>query len=175
MKKHYHLLTISDWPHSLVCYRQAECLALQQAAKRDLDSILPELQHALDCLTKLRTEHIREVKSMGKPPPGVLLTMEALCVVFRKEKHDWDASRELLKDPGRFKESLLAYDKDNIPEEVAEKIETYTARDDFDPTQIRKASVACEAMCLWVRAMGKYHAVLKEVRPVWICSVFAAC
>jgi dynein heavy chain len=35
----------------------------------------------------------------------------------------------------------------------------------FTPVAVRKSSVACEAICMWVRAMYKYHFVAKAVEP----------
>lgn len=36
---------------------------------------------------------------------------------------------------------------------------------DFEAKQIEKASKACTAICLWVRAMHKYNTVAKQVEP----------
>merc|ERR1719326_153863 len=62
-------------------------------------------------------------------------------------------------------DSLMNYDKENIPDNVIQKIEPYINREDFDPAAIKKASVACEAMCMWVGAMFKYNQVAKQVEP----------
>ena len=35
----------------------------------------------------------------------------------------------------------------------------------FTPAQVQKASKACTAMCMWVRAMHKYHQVSVMVEP----------
>merc|ERR1719506_726725 len=59
----------------------------------------------------------------------------------------------------------MHFDRDNIPDPVIKKISAYIDRDDFEPAQIKKASVACEAICMWVRAMYKYHWVAKAVEP----------
>lgn len=49
----------------------------------------------------------------------------------------------------------MHYDKENIADSVIDKITPYIEREDFDPQAIKKASVACEAICMWVRAMFK--------------------
>merc|ERR1719188_1720029 len=59
----------------------------------------------------------------------------------------------------------MNFDKDNIPDKVVQTITPYMEREDFDPAAIKKASIACEAICLWVRAMYKYHFVAKAVEP----------
>lgn len=56
--------------------------------------------------------------------------------------------------------------QEHIPEAVIQKIQHYIEREDFDPIAIRKASVACEALCMWTQAMYKYHFVYKAVRAL---------
>ncbi|CDI82020.1 hypothetical protein EAH_00024820 [Eimeria acervulina] len=160
--------------------KATETQALKDDAQRDLDEALPALEEAVECVKKLKSDHIREVKALSKPPSGVILTMEAVCIMFGVppvKKHDpsrpglkiedyWEsAQHKLLKDPKKLLEDLLKYDKDNIPESIIATIGPYIERTDFDPTAIRKASVACEAICMWVRAMFKYYHVAKTVEP----------
>lgn len=47
-----------------------------------LDEALPSLYAAQQALKVLKKSHIVEVKSMAKPPPGVILTMEAVCIMM---------------------------------------------------------------------------------------------
>ncbi|CDJ34396.1 uncharacterized protein EMH_0001030 [Eimeria mitis] len=160
--------------------KATETQALKDDAQRDLDEALPALEEAVECVKKLKSDHIREVKALSKPPSGVILTMEAVCIMFGvppvkkpdptrpglKIEDYWEsAQHKLLKDPKKLLEDLLKYDKDNIPESIIATISPYIERTDFDPTAIRKASVACEAICMWVRAMFKYYHVAKTVEP----------
>ncbi|CDI85223.1 hypothetical protein EPH_0053350 [Eimeria praecox] len=160
--------------------KATETQALKDDAQRDLDEALPALEEAVECVKKLKSDHIREVKALSKPPSGVILTMEAVCIMFGvppvkkpdpsrpgvKIEDYWEsAQHKLLKDPKKLLEDLLKYDKDNIPETIIATIGPYIERTDFDPTAIRKASVACEAICMWVRAMFKYYHVAKTVEP----------
>merc|ERR1719482_1504930 len=78
----------------------------------------------------------------------------------------WETSqKEVLSDPKKLLDRLFDFDKDNIPDKVISNITPYMEREDFDPAAIKKASIACEAICLWVRAMYKYHFVAKAVEP----------
>lgn len=65
-----------------------------------------------------------QVRAMQRPPQGVKLVIEAVCILKgikpKKvageklgEKVDdyWDAGKSLLQDPGKFLESLFKYDK----------------------------------------------------------------
>ena len=71
----------------------------------------------------------------------------------------------LLTDPGKFLESLVAYDKDNLPDSVIQKIEPYINSEAFTPAAISKVSKACTSICQWVRAMHKFHFVNRSVAP----------
>ena len=44
-------------------------------------------------------------------------------------------------------------------------IDPFMSNTDFEPKQIEKASKACTAICMWVRAMHKFNAVSKQVEP----------
>ena len=72
---------------------------------------------------------------------------------------------ETLSNRIRNISDLKNFDKDNIPESVIEKIQPLIDDEGFEPTKIRGASVACEAMCMWTRAMHTYYFVAKEVEP----------
>jgi len=78
----------------------------------------------------------------------------------------WEVSqKQVLTDPKKLLEDLFDFDKDNIPEKVIQTIAPYMEREDFDPAAIKKASIACEALCMWTRAMYKYHFVARAVEP----------
>lgn len=77
----------------------------------------------------------------------------------------WKASLRILGDI-RFLESLLNYDKDNIPERIMNKIRTtILTNPNFDPERIRQVSTACEGLCRWVFALSEYDKVAKVVAP----------
>ncbi|CAB1101954.1 unnamed protein product [Ectocarpus sp. CCAP 1310/34] len=170
----------------------------------------------------------KTVKSLGKPPYGVKLTMEATCIMFgikpdkindpdnpgkkasrgplvsfgrashgmttsppREEPkcllhvhepaclilfrffcwppqiNDWfgAAKKTLLSNANKLLQDMQEFDKDNIPDKVIAAIDPFVVNPDFEAKQIEKASKACTAICLWVRAMHKYNMVAKQVEP----------
>merc|ERR1719171_2888641 len=160
--------------------KAAEAKVIKDDAQKVLDEALPALDLAVQCLRRLKKEHINEVKQLANPPAGVRLCMEAVCVMFevkpvkvadpnnpgKKIEDYWAASKtEVLTNADALLQKLMNYDKENIPDAVIKKIEPYINREDIDPAAIKKASVACEAMCMWVGAMYKYNTVAKAVEP----------
>jgi len=66
----------------------------------------------------------------------------------------------------KFLDSLLHFDKDNIPDKVIETIrKEYLTNPDFNPEKIKKVSTACEGLCRWVIAMSEYDIIAKIVAP----------
>ncbi len=64
-----------------------------------------------------------------------------------------------------FLQSLLEYDKDNIPAAIIEKIRPYIQNPEFKPEKIKRISKAAMSLCAWVRAIETYHNVLQDVKP----------
>lgn len=48
-----------------------------------MDRALPMLDKAVESLKELNKSHIDEVRNFKKPPSGVVLTMEAACIMLR--------------------------------------------------------------------------------------------
>ncbi|XP_009304459.3 dynein axonemal heavy chain 1 [Danio rerio] len=152
--------------------------AIADDAQKDLNEALPALDAALASLQSLKKNDVVEVRAMQRPPPGVKLVIEAVCILKgikpKKvageklgEKVDdyWDAGKGLLQDPGKFLESLFKYDKDNIPDSVIKQVQPYMDNPEFHPDSIAKVSKACTSICQWVRAMHVYHFVARAVEP----------
>jgi len=113
---------------------------------------------AANCaLGKVRKGDLGELKCFGAPPVGVLLTMQAVCILLGlEEAPNWDTAKKLLADAGLI-HKLQTFDKDSIPSGVITKIASLVARADFAPEAIKKVSAACEHLCTWVHAVYRYH------------------
>ncbi|XP_028047400.2 dynein heavy chain 7, axonemal [Monomorium pharaonis] len=154
----------------------AEAKEIRAECDADLKEVMPILEAANAALNTLTPQDIQIVKSMKRPPAGVRLVMEAICILkdVKPERVQgpegpmddyWKPSLRILGDI-RFLESLLNYDKDNIPERIMAKIRTtILTNPNFDPERIRQVSTACEGLCRWVFALSEYDKVAKVVAP----------
>jgi dynein heavy chain len=155
-----------------------ETKTIADDAQRDLDEALPALDAAVASLKSLNKSDVVEVRALMRPPPGVRLVIEAVSIMKEvkpkkvagekmgtKVDDYWEPGKALLQDPTKFLEGLFKYDKENIPDQVIQKIQPYIDNDDFQPAAIAKVSKACTSICQWVRAMHKYHFVAKGVAP----------
>ncbi|XP_053577059.1 dynein axonemal heavy chain 1 [Bombina bombina] len=147
-------------------------------AQKDLDEALPALDAALASLKSLNRNDVIEVRAMQRPPEGVKLVIEAVCIIKgvkpKKVAGDkpgskiddyWEPGKGLLQDPGKFLDGLFKFDRDNIPEAAIKSIQPYIDNEEFQPAAISRVSKACTSICEWVRAMHKYHFVARGVEP----------
>eukprot|EP01031_Cornospumella_fuschlensis_P032177 gene32177-38921_t len=160
--------------------KAADAKAIADDAQKDLAEALPALAEATKCLEELKKSDIDEVKSLKTPPSGVVLTMKVVCLMFDVKpikKNDpnkpgakiddyWEAGQKsLLTDAKAFLNSLFVFDKDNIPDRIIKAISPIIDDPSFTPQAIERSSKACTAICMWARAMHKYHFVALGVAP----------
>ena len=140
--------------------------ALKAECEEALAEALPALDSAVKALKTLSKSDIVEVKSMKKPPGGVKLTMEAVCMLMgvkpkrvpnpsgRGRIDDyWEPAQKQLLGDSKFLKKLMNYDKNNIPKEYMDKIKPYGKNSQFTPAVIKNASTACAGLCKWGHAM----------------------
>merc|ERR1719287_1262 len=60
----------------------SEATAIKADCEKDLAAAMPALEAAVDALSKLSKGDIGEVKAMKTPPAGVILTAQAMCIMF---------------------------------------------------------------------------------------------
>lgn len=75
------------------------------------------------------------------------------------------AQKHLLSNANKLLDDMTNYDKENIPSSIISQIKEFYDDPTFTPEIIEKASKACRAMCMWVRAMYRYHEVTLIVKP----------
>jgi dynein heavy chain, axonemal len=156
-----------------------ETRAIASEASERLAEATPALEMALQSLQVLSKNDIQEVRALQRPPQGVKLTIEAVCILKqvdpmrvpvagvpgKKEDDYWEPGRGLLNDAGKFLQSLQEFDKENIPEIVIQKLQKHIDSPDFDPIKIERTSKACKSLCMWCRAMHSFYMINKEVAP----------
>ena len=156
------------------CARQAAAAkVIRDECESELAQALPALKSAVQALKTLTKSDIVVVKSMRKPPPGVRLVLETVCIVLKVkpvknqkgERDYWLAAQKSLLNDTRFVKRLRTFNKDKMTAAVAKKLQPYIENPEFQPETIKFASTAAEGMCKWVRAMVSYHHTAKDVEP----------
>jgi len=162
------------------CSKQAaEANAMKESCEADLAEAMPALEKAVKALKNLKKSDLDEIKVMQRPPPGVKLTMEALCLMFgikpdkvkdpdggtKKIDDYWAPAKKDLLGNSKFLDELFNYDKDNIDERVIAKISKFVQMPDFQVEKVYKQSVAAAGLASWVHAMAVYDRVARVVAP----------
>ncbi|XP_043269180.1 dynein axonemal heavy chain 1-like [Venturia canescens] len=155
--------------------------AIKDEAEADLSEAKPMLDAAETSLKSLNKNDLTEVKAMKRPPVGVTLVIEAMCIVKdvkplkvagkasgEKVLDYWTPGTQMLADPSHFLNELATFDKKNITEEMINKLKIYVEDPAFHPTKVIQVSRACHSLCLWVHAMYNYYFVNLKVEPKMI-------
>ncbi len=159
-----------------------ECKAIADEANAELRVGEIELEDSLECVKELNKADIDEVRSMKKPPTGVMLTMEAASIMLEsyfpdkkyvmkvengvKKPDYWDFSLKVVsKDGKQMLEMMKYYDKAKLTDRLINRIKVYVENPAFTPKKIEAASKACRAICMWVHAMHKYYIISLAVEP----------
>lgn len=89
-------------------------------AKNELDVALPQLKEAEDALNTINKADISTIKSFANPPAGVMLVLEAVCILLQ-EKTDWTSAKLVLVDMN-FLERLKSFQKETVSDNTLKKL-----------------------------------------------------
>mmetsp|Transcript_69204 Transcript_69204/g.122660 ORF Transcript_69204/g.122660 Transcript_69204/m.122660 type:complete len:256 (+) Transcript_69204:87-854(+) len=119
------------------------------------EATVEALEAAAHVVAAIRIKDIRELKALAKPPKGVGECLGAIPVLFR-QKTDWRSIQGMISNPSKFMERVTKFDKDSITPDMLKDVKKFTDQKDFTPASMKKASVACEGLCMWVLALQAY-------------------
>lgn len=143
---------------------QAEADGIQMECQIELDKAMPILKAAEDALADLKPDDIREVRSFQKPAARVVLVLEAVLILLGEKELSWDRAK-LVMSGMSFIKDLQTYDKDGLTEKVIRSIQKYVKNPEFQPEIVKKSSLACRSLAMWVLAINNYYEVVKVVAP----------
>lgn len=149
----------------IVNKKAEEAKAIADDAEADLAAAKPGLLAAENAVKNLDKNAIVEIKNFAKPPGGVEFVMQALMVMLG-EKTDWKSVKLALGNVGEFMNRLLEFDVEKVSEKIWKKArDGWIDKPEFNPSEVRKVSVAAEALCIWAKAISKYQIIVKNVVP----------
>ena len=161
--------------------QESEVSAINKSAIDELAVAEPALLEATKQLKALDVNDFYELKGTSVPTMTVVKMFEITCLMMKKprprkpndpKKAESDpdgyfdlSKKTLLNNPKEFLNSMLNYDKDNMPDTLVQKVKPMLEKDEVNIDKVRKASKALVAVHIWCNAMVKYHEVLKIVNP----------
>nr|XP_022307449.1 dynein heavy chain domain-containing protein 1-like isoform X4 [Crassostrea virginica] len=123
----------------------------------------PNYHAAMTALKYLCRGEIEEVKSYRLPPALVEFVMNSLCLLFDVPQNWENAKLLMIKD--NFLESMMFYDKDNIPDDIYLKLREFISHEDFQVSRVEQVSKAAAGICMWVHAVYEYAHIHRNMQP----------
>jgi dynein heavy chain len=146
----------------------AKAAAIEQAADKELSAAKPAMEAAaaaVDCLSKAM---LTELKTLPKPPAGVDLVTKCCLIMLEHEykNHKWDRAKKMMANVDKFKEKMLDYRGEDIPEDVVARIEPICSLEDFTPEAMLSKSAAAANLCTWVVNIYGFNRIYVKVKPL---------
>ena len=145
--------------------------AKQIDCEKDLKKAEPALFAAQEALNTLNKANLTELKSFGSPPSAVLMVLGAVMVLIIGQQgkipkdRSWAKIKLMMAKVDHFLDSLVSYEKENIPQSVLVALEPYLKDKDFDPDFVKSKSAAAAGLCSWVINIIKFYEVYCDVEP----------
>ena len=153
---------------------------MKEEAEKQLAQSVPLLEEATRVLKELNKGDLYSLATMRVPTQTVITVMELSCHMFGHKPTKQNlgqaagdtggyfdlAKKTLLKDPTKFLEGMMKYDKENISEKTVKAVRNIIDKPEFSLEDVKKANSAMEGICKWAIAMMKYYELLKIVNPM---------
>uniref|UniRef100_A0A3Q2SZQ2 Dynein axonemal heavy chain 9 n=1 Tax=Fundulus heteroclitus TaxID=8078 RepID=A0A3Q2SZQ2_FUNHE len=142
----------------------------QRDCEEDLAKAEPALQAAQDALNTLNKNNLTELKSFGSPVAAVTNVTAAVMVLTAPagkvpKDRSWKAAKVMMAKVDTFLDSLVNFNKENIPEACLKAIRPYLQDPEFQPDLVASKSYAAAGLCSWVLSIVKFYEVYCEVEP----------
>ena len=79
------------------------------------------------------------------------------------EDRSWAKVRIMMARTDQFINSLINFQKENIPSLVLTELEPYLKDKEFDPDVVRSKSAAAAGLCSWVINTVRYHQIHSDL------------
>jgi len=132
----------------------------------------PMLKAAHQALERLSKRAFAELRAFKTPAPLALSTVQAVYSVLSRPKiHSdigWEEAISVLRDHQALMKQFQAFEYMQNPGEIMQRLSKFVEQPDFYPEYVRRCSMACEAMCLWCRAVYACAKLAVEAESVWL-------
>ncbi|KAI9815391.1 MAG: hypothetical protein M1826_002067 [Phylliscum demangeonii] len=161
--------------------RKATSLEVQAALEKQEEDVASRREHVLHDLARaepavveaqksvsnIKRQHLTEVRSMGSPPAGVKLALEAVCTLLGHKVDTWKTIQGIIRRDD-FIASIVNYDNERqmTRNHRLKMHNDYLSNEDFTFEKVNRASKACGPLVQWVQAQVLYSEILDRVGPL---------
>ncbi|MCJ1311828.1 hypothetical protein MMC25_005501 [Agyrium rufum] len=147
--------------------QELEVARRKEIVNADLEKAEPAVLAAQESVSNIKRQHLTEVRSMGNPPAGVKLALEAVCTLLGHRVDSWKSIQAIMRRDD-FIASIVGYDNERqmTKSHRTKMQQEYLGKDDFTYERVNRASKACGPLVQWVEAQVNYSAILDRVGPL---------
>eukprot|EP00767_Chilomastix_cuspidata_P001620 gnl/Chilomastix_cuspidata/1746.p1 GENE.gnl/Chilomastix_cuspidata/1746~~gnl/Chilomastix_cuspidata/1746.p1 ORF type:complete len:4985 (-),score=1600.97 gnl/Chilomastix_cuspidata/1746:1376-14452(-) len=151
-----------------IAMKQKEIDERKEGALKELAEVEPLIQKALASVKSIKKSDFDELRALARPPEGVRLAMEAVCLTLGKIKRatEWNDIRKIIRQD-TFLGSVLSYNTDKqLTSSVSKRVSNYISNPAFSEEAVFRASKAAGPMVLWVKSQMMYATISAKVEPL---------
>ena len=147
--------------------QEEEVARRKEIVNADLEKAEPAVLDAQESVSNIKRQHLTEVRSMGNPPAGVKLALEAVCTLLGHKVDSWKMIQGIVRRDD-FIASIVGYDNERqMTRNHRLKMQNdFLSKDDFTYERVNRASKACGPLVQWVEAQVNYSAILDRIGPL---------
>ncbi|CAM1511285.1 Fc.00g087980.m01.CDS01 [Cosmosporella sp. VM-42] len=149
--------------------QEAEVASRKKVVLEDLARAEPAVEEAKASVSNIKRQHLTEVRSMGNPPQGVRLAMDAVCTLLGHRGLDWKGIQGVIRKDD-FIASIIGFDNSaKMTKSLRAKMRNdFLSNSEFTVEKVARASKACGPLVQWVGAQVEYSEILDRVGPLKI-------
>ncbi|PHH90699.1 hypothetical protein CDD83_2886 [Cordyceps sp. RAO-2017] len=147
--------------------QEAEVATRRRVVLEDLARAEPAVEEAKASVSNIKRQHLTEVRSMGNPPQGVRLALDAVCTLLGHRINDWKAVQAVVRRDD-FIASIIMFDNARqMTRPLRVKMRNdFLSNPEFTFEKVNRASKACGPLVQWVAAQVNYSDILDRVGPL---------
>ena len=147
--------------------QEVEVSKRREVVLSDLAKAEPAVLEAQKSVSNIKKQQLTEVRSMGSPPAGVKLALEAVCTLLGHRVENWKAIQAIVRRDD-FIASIVNYDNERqmTPTHRMKMRNEYLSKEEFTFERVNRASKACGPLVQWVAAQVNYSDILDRVGPL---------
>ena len=147
--------------------QEAEIATRKKVVLEDLAKAEPAVEEAKASVSNIKRQHLTEVRSMGNPPQGVRLALDAVCTLLGHKINDWKAVQAVVRKDD-FIASIITFDNGSrMTKSLRSKMRNdFLSIPEFTYEKVNRASKACGPLVQWVAAQVNYSEILDRVGPL---------
>jgi len=139
----------------------------QEVVMNDLAAAEPAVLEAQKSVQNIKRQHLTEVRSMGNPPMGVKLALEAVCTLLGNKVADWKQIVAVVRRDDFIANIVNFKNEKQMTGALRKKMmQEYLSKEEFTFEKVHRASKACGPLVQWVSAQVHYSDILDRVGPL---------